>query len=229
MPYQQTTLLQLRNQLKAKFESVPFFTDEECNLAINEALQWYNLYTGVWRQRVVLTTVARQVYYSVPSALLYNTRMEFNSMPMALTSLSDMDNGRPGWEAETTNDVDVPTIATRFIPVGINLFAIWPSDYVGQNSLTIDGVAQTPVLVNDADFVDLDDSELNDLLGEALYLLCFKDPGRLPRAKQWHKEFIDNIMQHNARLNASDAFRHATGVDQDRFAMPIALSTDEES
>ena len=91
------------------------------------------------------------------------------------------------------------------------------------NGLTIDGVYQTPTLQFDSDTVDLDDSELDALLGEALYLLCFKDPGRAPRAAQWHQNFVETVVEHNGRLNAANAFRRPEGIDLNRSRVPISV------
>ena len=95
-----------------------------------------------------------------------------------------------------------------------------PAEWDG---LTIDGVYQTPTLQFDSDTVDLDDSELDALLGEALYLLCFKDPGRAPRAAQWHQNFVETVVEHNGRLNAANAFRRPEGIDLNRSRVPISV------
>lgn len=228
MPYTQITRLQLREMLKSKWENVPFWTDAEANAGINEAIQWFNLYTGVWRWRVAMTTVAGQVYYTVPSTLIYNARCEYNGKTMAISSLTDMDNGRPGWEGETTADGgDVPTRPRMWIPVGMNLFAIWPADAAGQNSLLIDGVRETPTLDNDAAYLDLDDSDADIIVGEALFLLCFKDAGRFAHVSGWHQEFLRAVLGRVARLKASNMFLQAAGMDQARVTRPLSIEDDK--
>ena len=221
MAYQQVTLAELRSQLQAKFESVPFFTDIECNLAINESMQWYNLYTGVWKTRAVMLTVADQVYYTLPGTLVFNARMEFNTKPLNNSGLDDLDNGKPGWEAQTTATEGVPDAPEVWSPVGLAQFAIWPADHDGDNSLTIDGVHATPILTADTDYIDIDEGDIDSLLGEALALLCFKDPGRLPRVQAWHQEFIHTVTQRNGRLVAANAFRSALGLDLSRQTTPL--------
>jgi hypothetical protein len=67
--------------------------------------------------------------------------------------------------------------------------------------------------------VDLDDSELDPLLGEALHIATFKDPARWPRTAGWHQEFLRTLMAHNGRLNASDLFRQAV-KDMQRVVAP---------
>ena len=227
MPYTQTTLASLRTQLQAKFESVPFFTVVEQDAAINEALQWYNLYTGVWKLRVVATTAANQVYYPLTGTLIYNARVEFNGKSLNQSSLTDMDNGRPGWEAETTaTGGTVPTQPFCWVPVGLTLLALWPADAAGNNGLLIDGVHATPVLVSATDTLDLDAADIDDIVGEALFILCFKDPGRFPKVIQWHAEFLKTVLLRNARLRNSNAFRHTQGTDLARQTHPINIVAD---
>jgi len=220
MPYTQVTLAQLRTRLQAKWDHVPFWTISEANWAINEVLQVYNLATGVWRRRASQTTVAGQVIYGVAAVLWTPCRMEFNGKSIAMSSLDDLDNGRPEWQSEATGDAGVPAEPTLWAPVGMTQFVIWPADSTGQNNLLTDGVLQTPVLLADADPIDLDESELDAVLGEALHIAAFKDPARFPRTAGWHQEFLATVAAHNGRLNASDLFRQAAGTDQKRATTP---------
>lgn len=220
MSYTQVTLATLRSRLQTKWEDVPFWVDAEANLAINEALQWYGLYTGVWRQRVVIPTVADQVLYTLPVSLIGTVRVDFNGKSIAMASLNDLDNGRPTWQSETTATSGAPSTPTYWAPVGMLQLALWPADAVGQNSLTIDGMRATPILTDDNAKVDLDASEVDPLLGEALHIAAFKDPALTPRTAGWHQEFLRTVLAHNSRLNASDAFRQAAGVDTFRQQTP---------
>lgn len=227
MPYTTVTRADLRARLQEKWESVPFWTDTEANFLINEALQWYNLYTGVWKVRQPFTTVANQVYYTTSSTVVYNARVEFNGKTLAKSFLHDIDNGRPTWESETTADgVDVPTEPQVWIPIGLTQIAIWPADATGSNGLLIDGVHVTPTLASDGATLDMEDSEIDAILGFALHLACFKDPGRAPRTIGWHDEFMRTVLSHNGRLNASDQFRFVAGLDGNRTAHPMTASSE---
>lgn len=220
MPYTRVTLATLKTALQAKWDNVPFWTAAEATWAINEALQWYNVATGVWRERAVQPTVQDQVLYSVASALWTPCRMEFNGKSISMSSLDDLDNGRPDWQSEVTGDSGVPSEPQLWAPVGMTQFVIWPADGTGQNSLQTDGVLQTPTLAADTDTIDLDDSELDALLGEALHIAAFKDPARFPRTQGWHQVFLATLVAHNKRLNASDLFRQAAGTDAKRQSSP---------
>lgn len=213
MAYASFSLSQLRTLLQDKWDRTPFWTVAEANIAINEVLQWYGLYTGVWQQKVNVTTVADQTIYAAPSPLLSPTRMTYNGKTLGMTSVADLDNGRPGWQTETTATAGAPTQVQLWAPVGLTHFAIWPADHAGQNSLTFDGVRQCPTLDTDGALVNLDDSELDAVLGEALYVAAFKDPARLALTQGWHTEFMTTVLAHNTRLNASDMFRQYQGTD----------------
>lgn len=220
MAFTQVTRLQLRHILQDLWDDVPFWTDTEANLAINEALRWYNLYTGVWRQRVVIPTVADQVLYATPSAFIEPLRADFNGQSMAMTSIADLDAGRPTWQSETTDTVGAPNRPQFWAPVGMTQVAIWPADADGNNSLTFDGVLVTPVLTSDTQFVNLDQADLLPLAGEALSLASFKDPAKAATTAGWHQQFLATVLARNGRLNASDMFRQAVGTDQQRNTVP---------
>lgn len=221
MPYQAVTLAQLQQQLKDRWESVAFWTDAEATTYINDALRWWNLFTAQWKRRVVITTVANQVWYSVPSTLIYDLRMDFTTTPMDVTSLTDLDNGRPGWEGETTATSGVPTVPTFFAPAGLNLFAIWPADAVGDRQLVVDGVRATPVLSAAGDFLDLGQEELTAILGEALHTAAFKEGGgRWQNTQPLHQAFLLAAADRNERFKASTYFRRAMGLDSNRSQRP---------
>jgi hypothetical protein len=226
MPFQAVTLATLISRLQSKWDggvvSMPFWSNAEAIFAINEALQWYNLYTGIWKQRVVITTIANQVYYATPTPLIYNARLEFNGQSLAQSYLSDIDNGHYTWEGETTDTVGVPSAPQVWLPIGLQLFALWPTDAIGNNSILIDGVMNTPTLTLPTDTVNLDNSEIDALLGEALYISTFKDPGRSPRSAQWHADFTNTVQAHNGRLKAANAFRSAGGTDLNAQTQPLS-------
>lgn len=205
MSYLQVTFGNLRTDLKSTFSSSPYWSDAEYRLAINEALRQYNLATGLWHDRVVMPTVASQVYYTVNSNLLHNTRVEFNEKTMTRESIDNMDTGRPSWEGQTTaSGGSVPTRPKVWIPVGIKTFAIWPADAAGSNSLTIDGVMATPTFTEATldDFIDLGEEDHDAILTYAAHLLQFK-----AQRDRWRnnimpslKSFYSAAARHNPQI-----------------------------
>lgn len=227
MPYQTVTLAQLRQQLQERWEATPFWTDTEALHALNEAMRVWNMFTGMWKKTQTTPTVANQVWYTFSSSFVYNMKVNFNSFNMDLGSLSSMDNGRSTWEGETTTSGGaVPTRPTVWIPAGLRTLAIWPADAAGSNMLVLDGVTNTPVLVNDTDYIDLAQSEHDALLGEALCIAAFKEGGqRFEAAKKFHKEFLAAALAQNSRLSASAYFRKALGLDVNRGERPMGVGS----
>lgn len=225
MPYQQVTLATLQQELKDKWESVPFWTDPEATTYLNEALRCWNLLTGMWKRRETIVTVANQVWYPLTSTMVYDLRAQFSDYPMEPSSVTDLDNGRPNWEGETTVTAGVPTRPTIWAPAGLKLIAIWPADAVGGTTLVIDSVRQTPVLAAAGDFVDLGQAEHHALLGYALHIAAFKEGGvRFAATKTFYQQFIAAAGEQNTRLKASTFYRKAMGLDTGRFQRPTKVT-----
>lgn len=223
MTYTQVNLTTILTRLGERTDASPYWTDREKTSSINETLRTWNLLTGMWKVPVVIPTTAGTVWYALPSTMVYETRLEFNGRGIDPDSVFSLDNGRPGWEGETTaTGGDVPIRPTLWIPGGLNLFAIWPADAIGGNSLVVDGVRRTPVLSVSTDFIDIGEAELDAILGECVHYLAFKEGGqRWAITQQLHKNFLLACAEQNARLNSSVFFRNAMGLDLNRFARPM--------
>lgn len=217
MAYQIVTLTQLQTELANKYDGIPFWTAEEARTALNEGLHMWNSITGYWRLRTTLTTVPKDNYVPMPGALAYKSRVEFNGIALAPSSLVGLDGGRPSWEGETTATAGVPSAPKIWAPVSVDLIVIWPADAVGGNSLTVDGMAQTPVLVNSGDFIDLGQEEHNQLLGYALHVLAFKLGGETFEATiPLYHSWVTAAGQRNNQFRASSLYRRVLGIDQGR-------------
>jgi hypothetical protein len=226
MAYQTVTLATLRQELKDRYESSPFWTDTEALHAINESLRVWNMLTGMWKQTQTKSTTAGTVWYTFSSSFVYNMKVSFGSYPMEVGSVSSMNNGRATWQGETTTDGgEVPTRPTIWIPAGLRRLAIWPADAAGGNMLVVDGVCITPVLSANTDFIDLAQSEHDALLGEALHVLAFKEGGqRFEGTKEHHKLFLTAALKQNSRLSKSAYFRKALGLDLNRGERPLGVA-----
>lgn len=214
MAYQAITFAQLKARLQARYESVPFWTEAEAGLAINEALLLWGLLTGRWKRRVQIATTAGNFDYGLPASLVFNMRVAWNEQPLSPASLEDFDNGRPNWRIETTaSGGDVPTQPTLWAPVSLALIYIWPADADGHNSLTVDGVSATPQLVLDADYVDLAEADLSVLLGCALHLVGFKKGGPWFQATlPYFVAFLRAAAEENSLITTSQAYRRFMGL-----------------
>lgn len=207
--------------LAQKWDSVPFWTTAEADFALNEGLRMWNLLTGMWKARTVYTTSAGTMWINVPSALALNLRIDFNEYTLDPASMAEMDSGYPGWEGQFTDaGGSVPTSPKNWIPAGLNLFAIWPGDATGSNSLVIDGVMTTPVLVNPGDYINMPPAELNALLGYALHVASFKDAARWAGTIQYYKDFLVAATKYNNYLTASALYRKIMGLNMDNSERP---------
>lgn len=218
------TRADLRAQLQPKWESTVFWTDDEANHALNEALRVWNMLTGQWKKPIPIITVANQTWYVVPGTMLYGTKLTYNEATLTPSNMSDLDNLRNGWEAETTaSGGDVPTTVSLWSPAGLDLFAIWPADAVGGNCILLDGIATTPVLLADTDKVDLGPEEFNAILGYALHVASFKSEDLFGRTMAFYQQFIQAAIGKNGRLKASTFFRRYLGQDLNRSKRPMEI------
>ena len=221
------TLANLAQMLADRTDQSPYWTGPQAQIAINEALRVYNLLTGVWKQRIVLTTTPGTIWYTLPSTLVYRVRIEFNSHPLDPGSTHELDNGRPGWEAHTTaTGGPVPSTVKLWIPKGLNLLGIYPADAAGSNSLSIDGVRRTPVLASGSDTLNMSRSEKDAILAYALHALSFSAGGQIFASTEVHyKNFITFCATQNPRLLQSNFFRGIMGLDLKRQEEPFKVES----
>ena len=215
MAYTARTWSEIRQDLKESYESKIFWDDSEALVAFNEGLYLWNWCTAYWQTRITMLTVANQRDYVLPASLTYRTRMTFNDLPLTPSSREDLNNARYQWRADTTTTgAPVPTRPMVWAPIDLYLFYLWPADAVGGGTLTVDGVAATPVRVEDGDTVDLGDELLSTLLGYALHALSFKKGGPWFQATMpLFQGFLAEAAEVNSQIKTSQAFRRLMGLD----------------
>lgn len=219
--YATTTLATLRARLRDRTESVPFWTDTEATLALNEALRIWNLCTGQWRRRVQIATRADDQYVSLPAPMLWPMHVEWNGRPLTKAGQTELGHGKPGWQAQRTTDGGaVPSRVEVWSPVSLGLITIWPIDGAGTGTLTIDGVANTPVLALAGDFVDISDAQLNALTDYGLHYLAFKQPGALQGTLPLRRRFFAAAGDQNALFRASALYRTVMSGDPQQKTRP---------
>jgi hypothetical protein len=222
MAHPHYTRAEIRAFLQHKYESVPFWTDIEANNALNEALRVWNSLTGYWKRRITIETTAGNFEYALPDTVVFGTRVEFNNNPLTQSSLHDMDNGKPGWQGQTTaSGGSVPTSPKIWFPIAIDIIGIWPADAVGENILTVDGISQTPILTSDVDTIDVGNEALGALLGYALHIIALKEGGaRFVQTMPYFSDFLREAAEENDQLTQSEMFRHFIGIDMRPQALP---------
>ena len=217
MAYAVITLAELRVRLRAKRDGILQWTVEEERLAINEALRTWNFLTGKWRRRAAQNTTNGGVEYALPSTMIYGMRVTVSGIPLTVTSLTELDLMRPAWRSETVaTGGQVPTAPTLWAPQALQRVVIWPAmASVVVNGFSADGVSATPVLVEDADFIDLGQEFLDILLNFCLHLLAFKIGGPTWIAtKPFYEQFLKAAAEENGVLKANQKFRRWAGINR---------------
>jgi hypothetical protein len=224
MPHQTTTLGQLKVGMQQRWDGTPFWTDEEARRAINEGLRLWNLLVGRWHARATLTIVANQVQYTTPAALTFNARVKIVGVGgLIVTSTFELDYGRPQWRLETTaSGGDVPTVPIHWAPEGLQTIDLWPAPAANATAgLIIDGVAATPILLNDGQTIDLGEELHDPLLDFALHVAAFKEGGpRWAATKEFFTTFLKLAAEENKLLKASRAYRTFAGLNRQRDLTP---------
>jgi hypothetical protein len=99
---------------------------------------------------------------------------------------------------------------------------IWPAVAANAvDAMAVDGVANTPVLVEDGDTVDLGEETLDLIVDFALHVLLFKQAGTMWEATlPFYQTFLRAAAEENGRLKANQKFRRAAGLDRRRDLQP---------
>lgn len=216
--YQSYTLADLQAQLAQRADGSPFWTAAEATDAINEALLTWNSLTGFWKETVTFTTTINNWDYALPASLVFGTRVELDGRVLAQASIGDMDYGHPGWQGQTTADGgSVPTTVRNWLPLSVDMIAIWPADAVGGKTLTVDGVAATPQLTAAGDYIDIGNEELTVILGYALHVMALKEGAeRFQATMPYFQDFLRAAAEENDQLQLSSEFRAFIGTDENR-------------
>ena len=226
--YEAITRAELVGRLQEFYEGVPFWTTTEAQDALNEGLRFWNALTGRWKTRVVIeTSPVLTTTYALPTTLTYRARVTFNGQPMSPSSREDLLSGRPRWYLETTaSGGDVPTVPTLWAPRSLRTIDIWPMDAVGHNSLTLDGVEDTPTLESDTDYVDLAEADISNLLGYCLHAVSLKKGGPwFAATMSYFLQFLEAAGEENDLILTSQLYRRVMGLDNRWKASASAQSS----
>ncbi len=226
MAYAQVTLGTLKARLADRIESVPYWSATEATNALNEALRVYSCATGFWRQEVLTQTVPNDPYVALPSSLVQDTRVRWNDLPLEPASRFDFDHQIPNWRGATTASGGIhPTRPVYWCRLSLTQIAIYPADAFasvgGTHALLINGVRNTPILINDVDFVNLGQEQFDVLLGYAAHVLAFKLGGdALVATYPGWLALLTAAGRRSREFAASSFYRRVLGLDQQRRMLP---------
>ena len=230
MAFTNITLAQLRTYVAARLQNPNFWSATEVQWAINQAIRDWNLATGYFQGRFIVTTVVGRVLYNLQtlsqlqvggvSQLTMPLRVAFNGQPLDPTSTDDLDNGYPsivGWQLTTTATAGMPSTPQLWAPIGLSYIALYPADAIGNNSLQIDGVIRAPILTSEGAYINLDSSLISAFIGEIICTISVKRGGvALQKAQAGHAEFMRAAIALNSHLKAVAPFRGYAGIDRSR-------------
>ncbi len=170
------TLQDIDNLVLARLEGndVMWETAERYNI-INECLQNLNLVVGFYQGTAApIISGAGQLVYSTPSGMLYPLRCQFEASQLDPVPITRIGRDYRTWTTDTTAKMGP---VARWVPIGINYFAIHPADSVGGNSIFVTGVMETPELVLPTDAITLEDQYASLLVTAAFSRLVLKISG----------------------------------------------------
>jgi hypothetical protein len=216
MPYPSVTLAQFRAALEARYESVPFWTDDQANRAIAEGLRLWNLLTGTWKVTRTVSLPPHDAYLGVSGLLTKATRVTLNGSPLGPTSLSGLDGAFRDWELASS-----ATGPVYWAPVSLSAIAVYKPTSVATQELVISGLGAVTVPTADADTIDLGGEEMDTIAGYALHVLSFSQGAQaLESTLPLYLDFYRAAAQRNAVFAASSLFRRIQGMDRTRWASP---------
>ena len=220
MPHQRTTLADLTVLLDQRTDDSSYWTPPEKRIGINEGLREWNLWTGRWRRTITLLSVVGQHEYTLPDTLTYGMAVQYAGTALHPASYTDLDWGQPGWRTETAGS---PLASTPVVwaPQSLQQIVLWPAPAAANVTISVDGVSDTPVLVEDGDWVDLSDDLIDIIVDYALHVLAFKEGGpRWQATLPYWQALLQAVAKENSRLKANQAFRRAAGLDYRRGMTP---------
>lgn len=150
------TLAELRENVYDRLEgNTVFWRTSEVDAIINEAIRSVNLITGFYQGALNLFSVANQLIYHTPVGMLYPQRVQFENSQLDPIPITRISQDYRTWATDTTVSTGGPV--ARWIPIGINYFALHPADSTGGGSIQVTGVLEPPLLVNPTDAMVMDD------------------------------------------------------------------------
>lgn len=184
--------------------------------AINEAICMWQLLTGRWVARQLMTVDS--TFTRLPSTMISIQRVKVlqrganpqvtSGTPILMTSLPELDEGQPGWE-------DVVGTPIMWAPVGLNEIALYPRPS-GEILLVVEGLTDAPRLFSDGDFIDLGDEDLTELLMYVQHYLSFKEAGAEFQATVGNLPMLfEAAGQQNARLKMTAPYRRWMGLHRE--------------
>ena len=154
------------------------YTDPELDYVINEAVRCTSLFTGFFRNTLHLPgfTVANQIVYSTPPGMLVPILVSFEGRQLQKISFRSLARVRRNWATDTTASYGR---VDYWASIGIGKFVMSPVDSTGGHDLTITGLGEPPLLVNDSDVLVIENEYVELITAYCAHRLPLKEGGKV--------------------------------------------------
>lgn len=168
------------------------FPPTEVDAIINEAIRVINLMSGFYEGSVTLISQAGQLIYSTPTGMLFPQRVQFESQQLDPIPITRIGQDYRTWTTDTTAKIGP---VARWVPIGINYFAIHPADSTGGGSIAVTGVMETPLLVLPTDAMVIPDQYVNIIVEYCAQRLPLKLGGAsfVQASQLYTKSFVPSM------------------------------------
>lgn len=175
------TLLQLKNRVFSRIDDNRlFYAESELTNAINECIRCFNNFTGMIQTTVPVGTGITEpgrVWYDVPESIFIPIRVQFEDTYLQKTFANQIGKSNATWVRDTTDNTALPV--SQWVPCGFKKFAIHPADSLGGAALTMTGVAEPALLVNDTDTVVIPNEYTDPVVLMASQVVTIKETAAL--------------------------------------------------
>lgn len=174
------TLQDLSNRVYARLDgNTALYPQAQVTDSLNEQIRVTNLHTGFLQAsaNVPGNSVANQAFYNVPAGILATLRVQFNGVYLGMLELNELGQSHPYWASDTTASTGMPV--TSWTPFGLSEFIIWPSDSVGNNTITVVGIQEPVLLVNSGDVITMPNEQAEMIDRLAFNCLTLKETGAI--------------------------------------------------
>jgi hypothetical protein len=152
------------------------YTYPEIDYCINESVRLIALFTGFYRNTTTATTVANKLEYTTPTGMLVPVIISFNGRQLQKTSFHKLVRMRRNWATATTASLGR---VDMWAPIGVGTYVMSPIDAVGGNTLTITGLNEPPLLVNQGDTIVLENEYVELITAYGAHRLPIKEGGKV--------------------------------------------------
>lgn len=209
MGYTRLSLAELKALLTQRLgDNSVFWGAREKQYAINEALRVWAVMTGVFNRKFQRPTTG-DVLYEVPKQIVSLRRVVYSGQALNPLTLLELDVAWPNWQGGATGTPH------SWAPVGLAKVVVYPKPALGGN-IVFEGVALTPALGSDGDFVEVGDEDVVRLLDYAHHYAALKEGGLEQKATMGLMGgVVDAAVQKNQRLRAAGVFGKYLGIPKD--------------